>query len=34
MYYTLLIKFGDNISDSEKEYYTKYITKQKYGNVL
>ena len=27
MCYTLLIKFGDNLSDSEKEYYTKYITK-------
>jgi len=27
MFYTLFIKFGDNLSDSEKEYYTKYITK-------
>lgn len=27
MCYTLLIKFGDNLSDSEKEYYTKYKTK-------
>ena len=27
MFYTLFIKFGENTSDSEKEYYNKYLTK-------